>query len=368
MVVIALTQPILYSQAAFDATQSHVFTFNVIGGDQVVANRLTIKNSSNTTVYNSTETTFTLTHTLPANTLTNGNSYTAYLNTKNSSNNFSSNSNTIQFYCYSNPTFDFTNITNGASLTTSSYNFQISYNQSQGERLQEYAFNLYDYGSNLISTSGTIYTNAASASFTAQYTFGGFSNGTSYYIECTGITTGGTQITTGLIQFGINYNSSSTKLNLVNNCKGGYVYVSAAPVAIFGFSDPYPPVYYSTDANPEPGVNLRVDGDTIRSVWWEEGFTTSTTDWTLTLWTRWNNNGEICIMNNGDNDKIIITFQRTISSNSCYCTLEAIDKKLSTSYKIYSNTLIYTTTDWYKDWVKVWVRRINNLYDIVLSV
>ena len=39
----ALTQPVLYSQAAFDATQEHIFPFNVVGGDQVVANILTIK-------------------------------------------------------------------------------------------------------------------------------------------------------------------------------------------------------------------------------------------------------------------------------------------------------------------------------------
>ena len=32
----ALTRPILYSVPAFDATNQYTFSFNVIGGDQVV--------------------------------------------------------------------------------------------------------------------------------------------------------------------------------------------------------------------------------------------------------------------------------------------------------------------------------------------
>ena len=38
----ALTQPILNSIAAFDATQEHIFSFISIGGDQVLGSQLTI--------------------------------------------------------------------------------------------------------------------------------------------------------------------------------------------------------------------------------------------------------------------------------------------------------------------------------------
>ena len=70
----ALTTPILYSVNAFDATQAQVFNFNVLGGNQVTANTLTIKNNATlSTVYSATQTTFKFEHTLPANTLTNGN-------------------------------------------------------------------------------------------------------------------------------------------------------------------------------------------------------------------------------------------------------------------------------------------------------
>ena len=40
----ALTKPILYSTVAFDASDAHRFTFNVVSGDQVVKNKLTIVN------------------------------------------------------------------------------------------------------------------------------------------------------------------------------------------------------------------------------------------------------------------------------------------------------------------------------------
>ena len=42
----ALTKPILYSTVAFDASDAHRFTFNVVSGDQVVKNRLTIVNQN----------------------------------------------------------------------------------------------------------------------------------------------------------------------------------------------------------------------------------------------------------------------------------------------------------------------------------
>ena len=68
----ALTTPILYSVSAFDATQAQVFNFNILGGNQVVANTLTIKNNATlATVYSETQTTFKFEHILPANTLTN---------------------------------------------------------------------------------------------------------------------------------------------------------------------------------------------------------------------------------------------------------------------------------------------------------
>lgn len=351
----ALTQPILYSQVAFDATQEHLFPFNVIGGDQVVANTLTIKNNvTNQQIYSARQVTFTLSHTLPSNTLANGGYYSATVVTENSNGENSTSSNTIQFYCYSSPSFVFTNLVNGASLTNSSYNFEIRYTQSQGEPLEQYSFNLYDYGRNLILTSGILYTNSESSEFVAQYSFTGFSNNTNYYIECTGVTKEGTQITTGLILFGINYNSSSTKLNLVNNCLGGYIFVNSNPVAIFGKSNPSPPVY----------IDGKVNLVQLNSyVLWDNGFTTSTTDWTLSIWgSNFNNGNEICSLTNSSQD--IISIKYIENSGEVFVSLLIKNNQTNFEYFIYSNSVTLLSNT---DNLMIWVRRINNIYDIVLT-
>lgn len=356
----ALTQPTLYSQAAFDATKEHIFTFNVVGGDQVVANTLTIiNNTTSEQVYSEREETFTLTHTLPSNSLQNGIYYAATLTTENASGEISVVSNTIQFYCYTTPVFNFTNLTTGANLTTSSYNFEVSYNQIESEALEQYSFNLYDYSSNLIATSGILYTNSTAVPFITQYTFMGFSNNTNYYIECTGITVGGTQITTGLISFGVNYNASSTKLNLINNCIGGYVYVASTPIAIFGASNPDPPIYIIDGE--DSYVSLKNNGEYVE---WDNGFTTSTTDWTLSIWGKnFTNNQDISILKNVNNNNTV-TIKYVVENNEVYLLLIAYDNITTYFYKIISNSIPLPNTS---DNILVWIRRINNLYDVVIT-
>lgn len=355
----ALTQPTLYSQVAFDATEQHIFSFNVIGGDQVVANTLTIKNNTtNETVYSQREETFALAHTLPANSLTNGIYYVATLTTENASGETSVASNAIQFYCYATPVLVFTNLVSGTNLTTSSYNFEISYNQTENEPLEQYSFNLYDFSSNLISTSGVLYTGTTSVPFLAQYTFMGLINSNSYYIECTGVTSQGTQISTGLILFGINYNSSSTKLNLVNNCLEGYIYISSNPIPIFGYSNPENPTYVTYDD--DMYIDMSEDG---YYVLWDNGFTTSTTDWTLSIWGRnLNDNKTICILKNNNQDNIKIDY--IVENGNAYLMLTATNYNTGYYYRIISDSI---TTPIDNDDIMIWVRRIDNIYDIVLT-
>lgn len=354
----ALTQPTLYSQAAFDATQEHVFSFNVVGGDQVVANTLTIiNNSTNTVVYSQRQETFTLTHTVAANSLINGIYYAASVITENSNGDVSVVSNTIQFYCYTEPSLVFTNLVSGANLTNSSYNFEMSYSQSESEALEQYSFNLYDYSSNLISTSGILYTNTSNVPFTTQYTFTGLLNSTNYYVECTGVTIGGTKITTGLILFGVNYNTSYTKLNLVNNCLEGYVYVTSNPIIIYGSSNPENPTY--VESGEKVYISLKNNG---YYVLWDNGFTTSTTDWTLSIWGKnFNENKTLCILSNNNEDKITLNY--IVEDGKAYILLTAFNNHSKFSYVIFSDSIPQPETS---DDVMVWVRRINNIYDVYI--
>ena len=62
-----MVTPTLLQHIAFDKTLETTFPFTSVGGNQVVKNRLQILNNSTlAVVYDSTQTTFTLAHTLPA--------------------------------------------------------------------------------------------------------------------------------------------------------------------------------------------------------------------------------------------------------------------------------------------------------------
>ena len=222
----ALTTPLLYTVPAFDATNEQVFTFLSVGGSQVVANTLTIKNNATlATVYERTQVSYRFAHVLPANTLTNGTYYQATLTTKDAEGNVSNASVPIQFYCYTAPTFEITNMPNNNVVTNSSFAFNVRYNQIQGEMLNAYVFNLYSISGALISTSGLKYTTQSSLPITLSYLFSGFEDGVSYSIEVNGETVNGTQLTTGKIPFTTNYKKPDTfsSLTLTNNCKGGYL-------------------------------------------------------------------------------------------------------------------------------------------------
>ena len=133
----ALTTPSLLTVDAFDASVVYdsqsiggvevggkAFRFNVRGGDQVVANTLTILN--NVTLqqaYSATQQTYAFQHILPVNTLANGSYYQATLATKNAAGDTSASSSAIQFYCYATPSVEFTNLPSPALIQNSSYTF-----------------------------------------------------------------------------------------------------------------------------------------------------------------------------------------------------------------------------------------------------
>ena len=76
----SLVKPIIATIPAFDATLNHAFTFTSNGGDQVVANRITIKNNNtNVVVYQNTLTTYILGQTVIANELNNNMCYNVSL-------------------------------------------------------------------------------------------------------------------------------------------------------------------------------------------------------------------------------------------------------------------------------------------------
>ena len=353
----ALTTPILYTVNAFDATQAQVFYFNVLGGNQVTANTLTIKNNATLSiVYSATQTTFKFEHILPANTLTNGTYYQATLTTKDAQGNESSPSAPIQFYCYSQPTFEISNMPASNVITNSSYAFNVTYNQAQGEILNAYVFNLYSASGALISTSSTMYNTDSSLPLIVSYLFSGFEDNASYSIEVNGVTANGMQITTGRISFTTNYTNPETfsDLILTNNCKGGYITIKSNVIGIDGVSNPETPTYID---------NKEIDlTDTGSYVKWIEGYRIND-DWTMRLWGRdFTPNSEIFRFSNVNGD--IITIEYYVDATQCWFELKVKHIDWLWGYVTESAHIALPTEN---EQVFCWLRRIDNLYELKIE-
>lgn len=241
----ALTTPIALSINAFDSDYSQLFKFQSINGDQVVANRLTIRdNSSNEIVYQETQNTYAFVHTLPnENDLVNGNMYNFYFNTINENGDLSENSNVVSFYCYTTPTLEFTNITEESVVNQSSYEFHLTYDQTEGELLNGLTIELYNSNGELVKKSDTIYS-TENPPIDFAYTINGLIDNENYAIKALANTLYGTKIETDLIHFGVNYDFSEVFLTVdaENDCNNGRVTVTSNIVLIDGETKK-PPIY-----------------------------------------------------------------------------------------------------------------------------
>lgn len=196
-----LTTPILNGIKTFNATKDYTFTFNVTGGNQVVANNLVIERvSDNAIIYNQSQETFNFRHILPAYTLTNGTNYRAKIRTRDINNNWSNFSITLLFWCYSEPRLNITTIDYDSQNRV--YNqtvlFETTYTQDGGEILQSYRYLLYDENKDLLKSFPEKYDDG-NQPLTQE--IAGLENGVLYYLEVKTLSPSGSSGTTGLINF-----------------------------------------------------------------------------------------------------------------------------------------------------------------------
>ena len=353
----ALTTPILYNVPAFDSSQAQIFAFNSLGGNQVTGSTLTIKNNVTLqTVYSQTQISYRFEHILPANTLVNGTYYQATLTTRDASGNESNPSAAIQFYCYTQPNFEISNMPVGNIITNSSFAFSITYNQEQGETLNAYVFNLYNAGGALISTSNTLYNSSTTLPFTGTYLFSGFEDKSTYFIEVNGVTSGGTQITTGRIKFTTNYSTFSTfsYLFLTNNCSGGYITIESNIVGIDGITNPQNPTYIDNQE-----IDLRKDGYYVE---WADGYIISG-DWTMRMWGRqFTPDKEIVRFSSANGDIVSIYYRQT--ATQAFFEMRCVNKNFIWGYTIESQ---YISLPADNEQVFCWLRKIDNLYELKIE-
>ena len=362
----ALTRPVLYNIPAFDATVQYTVQFNSIGGSQVTGNRLVIAtNSDNQTVYDETQTTFKFEHILPANTLTNGTYYNATLYTIDADSNQSVASNIVQFYCYTTPTLTFTDLTPNGTITNSTFTFNFTYSQEQNEPLNYYVVNLYDAQGLIVATSGEQYADNTNVPLTLSYTINGFADSTNYAIEVNGTTINNTVVTTGQISFSVKYTHPNvyTLLELQNNCSGGYINLKSNVAIIDGEVVPPPPIYID-----DKELDLREEGSYVV---WDEGYVVNGDFTGIIVGRDFTEYSTIFTFTNvADGSTVTIQwmmgYENSDNTNPlmAYAVLTA-SHGTSIVYQIRTD---FVTIPNETQPVTVWFRRVNNIYDIYLSV
>ena len=193
-----LKTPVITPFAPINATQINTIKFSYTGSNQVVKNNLIIEDLNGNIIYNQTQNTFSFIHNLPANTLTNGNSYRVKIRVTDISNTWSSFSDSVIFYTLTSPTLSILSIDGQGKVYNQTVNFQTSYTHPENEILQSYQYKLYDNNQNLLTSYQVKYSDGST---TLDEEITGLNNNTVYYIEVLATTVKGQLATTSKIQF-----------------------------------------------------------------------------------------------------------------------------------------------------------------------
>lgn len=254
--------PILLNSLPFDATLDNVLRFNY-SGSQVYANRIIVKdNQTNEVVYDVKTTTMNLIAMIPANTLTNGNTYNFQLSVFDHEDIESPLSNIVVLKCLTTPLFNFVNVQPSSIIRNSFIDVELEYYQENGELLDEYEVTLYSANkTTVIFASGTKYTGSGMTTKVSP-----LMDDTTYYLHATGKTLNGLEIETDYIEILCDYLTPELFLSFRadNVADEGVVRLSSHFVLIEGSSNVEQLTYIDGE---------RVDLTNGEQIYFNEGFT-----------------------------------------------------------------------------------------------
>lgn len=265
--------PSLRKVLPFSSTEEKTFKFDVSGvSRQIVYNELEITLSSDTSqiLYKTKIQEFRYQHTVPVDTLTNGNQYAAIVKIYDSNEVLLGESDPTFFFCFSEMHLTVPTVI-GGEVGNQSVNFQGEYTQAEGELIESYRFVLYNDNKIEISRSEDLYDGELS------YSFSGLSNREKYYIELKAVTLNELIGTSGLIEFTARYVAPrfSSSLQLENLKDEASIYVKCNIIRIVGIPDTKPVIF-----TPEGEADLTENG-----IWFDEGFRIKD-NFTLQLWVK----------------------------------------------------------------------------------
>lgn len=368
----ALIKPIAQRKNAFDSSNDELFSFVVSGGSQVVKNRLTIRlNSDNSVVYQNTQETYQFNQTVPSGTLENGNYYNYYFNTYDINDNISDDGTAVSFYCYTNPTLEFTNIEEGQTINNGTYEFDLTYEQDEEELLDFVKIDLYSISNELMQSSGNLYS-SQTPPIDFSYTFSGLEDNTNYIIKANGVTVNGTVISSDSINFNILYINPTLYSNLLleNKCDEGYVQISSNIIVLDGESCPTPPIYIrgineENTWSEEKMIDVRFPQHWVK---WSEGFEIPK-DFEISIWGYPTWIYKFLKMTNGNLlNKFECNFVREIPYGETtvkdYFELSGYKNGILNIYQRSNYVDVMTTNDY----IMIFIKKVGNEYTLNISI
>ncbi len=195
-----MSKPVINRINAIDALKSSVVSMSYIG-NMPYGNRIIVYDAATLEiVYDDISNGFSLEHTIPSNTLTNGRKYAIQGQVFDSQGNASVLSDKQYFWCLKTPAFYFSNISDGDVINKASVFATLVYEQEDWEDIAEYRFYLYDETKNLLSQSEPFYTTD-----NLNYAYRGLGDDRFYYIRAKGVTVNGVQTDTDYVKIFVNY-------------------------------------------------------------------------------------------------------------------------------------------------------------------
>ena len=195
-----MSKPNINHVTPFDATKESKVSMSYVGNIPY-SNRIIIQDATTlSTVFDDTQTGFSLEHTIPANTLVNGKKYAIQGQVFDSKGTASALSDKAYFWCLATPSFYFSNVKEGDVIDNASFYANLVYDQVNWEDISEFRFYLYDEVKNLLVESEAYYNTDV-----MNFPYRGLEDDKFYYIQAKGATQNGIQLDTGLIKIFVNY-------------------------------------------------------------------------------------------------------------------------------------------------------------------
>lgn len=344
-----MAKPIINKILPIDAKKENVISMSY-NGELPYSNRLIIYDAVTLlSVYDRKQDSYNLTHTIPANTLKNGNKYAVQAQVFDSVGNPSVLSDKAYFWTLATPLFHFSNISNEDVINNASVYAVLTYEQEDWEDIAEFRFYLYDDLKNLLLESETYYTTD-----NLTYSYRGLNDDHFYHIRAMGITVNGILLDTGYIRIFINYeNPDEYKLidaqcneyNSVVTYQTNFVVInlsdSASTGAPYDFYDGYIDLIDKTLVYDE---NFIIDGDFTMSIRGTNMYRTATI-------LKCSNDRYGFTLSSYIYDDWTMRYKLTVPNGIC-------------SYILYSEPLLPET--W--DIITIHIRRINNVYQLYCFV